>query len=119
MPKIKKEFSPQELEACLLTLEGEETTAQQVVLRDLCPCRSRCYDHGLARHLPRFRQPRGRGAASGGTRAGNAAGTRKNRRTVAGTTGLAAGAACVRTFARTPGDTAQKDREQSESRKRK
>lgn len=44
MPKFKKNFSPQELEACLLTLDGEETTAQQVVLRDLCPCRSRCYD---------------------------------------------------------------------------
>ena len=44
MPKNKQEFSPQELEACLLTLDGEETTAQQVLLRDLCPCRSRCYD---------------------------------------------------------------------------
>ena len=44
MPRIKKDFSTQELEACLLTLDGEETTAQQVLLRDLCPCRSRCYD---------------------------------------------------------------------------
>ncbi len=45
MPKIKKGFSPQELEACLLTLDGEETDAQQVLLRELCPCRARCYDH--------------------------------------------------------------------------
>lgn len=44
MPKIKKGFSAQELEACLLTLDGEEAAAQQALLRDLCPCRSRCYD---------------------------------------------------------------------------
>lgn len=44
MPKIKKDFSPQDLEACLLTLGGDETEAQKARLRDLCPCRSRCYD---------------------------------------------------------------------------
>ena len=44
MPKIKREFSPQELESCLLTLDGEESAAQQILLRELCPCRSRCYD---------------------------------------------------------------------------
>lgn len=44
MSKRKRDFTSQELEACLLTLEGEETSAQQIALRDLCPCRSRCYD---------------------------------------------------------------------------
>jgi hypothetical protein len=44
MPKIKKGFSPQELQACLLTLDTEDPAAQQVLLRDLCPCRARCYD---------------------------------------------------------------------------
>lgn len=47
MSKIKRDYSEQELEACLLTLEGTETTAQQVLLRDLCPCRSRCYDRDV------------------------------------------------------------------------
>ncbi len=47
MAKIKRDFSSQELQACLLTLDGEESDAQKVLLRDLCPCHARCYDRTI------------------------------------------------------------------------